>query len=107
MKTVFFLDCKCNVFIGKYTDNSNAIFLTNAVPIKEDGYTIPENEEMMAVASTNIGPLPEGQVAIKDYFENKGIYDVLVKAGIISEKITVVKQGFVEIPICNLLYFGE
>lgn len=49
--------------------------------------------------------LEENEVIIKDYSENKGMLDALVSAGVVSEPVRYVRTGYIEAPVCNLLYF--
>jgi hypothetical protein len=65
--------------------------------------------EQIAHATINLdagnGPnqLPRGYIAIKDYSENTGMLDALIKAGYIEPPVSTVVQGFVtNIPICKL-----
>ena len=47
--------------------------------------------------------LEQGEVAIKDWSENKGILDFLVQNKIVKEPHRFVESGHVEIPICELI----
>ena len=47
--------------------------------------------------------LEQGEVAIKDWSENKGILDFLVQNKIIRSPHRFVSSGHVEIPICELI----
>lgn len=60
----------------------------------------------MPVATATLNPdieLEEGMVCIKTYSENKGMFEVLKDAGIISGPVTFYQAGFVTVPICMLL----
>lgn len=82
---------KLLVLQGNYADDNIAIQL-----VTKDG-------EPYMTASVNVDGLKKGEVAIKDYSENKGIYDALVSAKLITEWHRLHFQGFVEIPICRLM----
>jgi hypothetical protein len=57
-----------------------------------------------ATATANIQEkLDPGEVAIKDWSENKGILDFLVQNKIIKEPHRFVESGHVKIPICELI----
>jgi len=47
--------------------------------------------------------LGDDEIFIKNYSENKGILDDLIRLGIVSNPIGHVTSGFVEIPKCKLL----
>ena len=47
--------------------------------------------------------LEQGEVAIKDWSENKGILDFLVQNKIVKEPHRFVESGYVKIPICELI----
>lgn len=44
------------------------------------------------------------EIAIKDYSENEGVLDALVKAEIVSKPIRYAESGFTKIPIVHLLH---
>ena len=78
----------------KYTNNRTAIELIDT-----------EDHMPYIIATVNIptSSIEEDEVIIKDYSENQGIYDVLVKAGVISESIRQINAGFANALICKLL----
>lgn len=57
-----------------------------------------------ATATINVPTLvlADDEVVIKDYAENKGIYQSLVDAGVISEAKSTITVGFEKVSICNL-----
>lgn len=59
----------------------------------------------VAMATANIPdePIAENEVIIKDYSENEGMLDVLVKNNIVSEPKRWVGSGFVQLAVCDLL----
>lgn len=94
MKQVEFLGFNCNVEISSYSNLRKAILLIDA----------NNPEEVVAVATVNIPffNIREDEVVIKNYSENEGIFDVLIKAGIISDTMRRIQTGFVTCPICKL-----
>lgn len=60
--------------------------------------------ELVAVATVNLPeqPLGEDEVFIKDYSENEGMADFLVKEGIIELTGEHVQTGYVSVPKCKL-----
>ena len=53
--------------------------------------------------STNLGKLKNNLVAVKNYSENKGAFELLKELEIIERiKDNVAYFGFVEIPICEI-----
>ena len=49
-------------------------------------------------------PLAKDEVIIKNYSENEGVLDALVKAGVVSKPIRTVPAGFATADVCKLLY---
>lgn len=47
--------------------------------------------------------LLEDEVAIKDYSENEGMLNCLIKNNVVSEPVRHVDSGYVKIPVCKLL----
>lgn len=84
----------CVLDFNYYNNNRTAIQLIDA----NDGQPI-------AVATVNIPDekIKKDEVIIKDYSENEGMLDTLVKAGIVSKPIRMVKTGFSEVAVCKLL----
>lgn len=78
----------------KYRNNRTAIELIDTV-----------DHMLYMVATVNIptSDIAKDEVIIKNYSENEGIYDVLVKAGVISESIGQIHAGFANALICKLL----
>jgi len=65
--------------------------------------------EPLCVATVNLpnADVPDGHVLIKNYSENEGILDALVKAGVIGEPIAEIPTGFVMVQVCPLLKYSE
>ncbi len=59
----------------------------------------------MATASLNVPAveLPDNHVVIKDYSENTGMLDALVKAGVVRSTGVRVNVGHVTAPVAELL----
>lgn len=92
-KKVLFLGEQCSVQIDKYAGNGRpAIQLICA-----DG-------EPMTVATVNIPdcPVPSGYVLIKDYSENRGIYQALLDADVIEPRTLEVPAGRTDVLLCKL-----
>ena len=83
---------QCIIEFSKYQVNGNTAItlLTN--------YGQP-----MAVATINLGTLKPNLVAIKNYSENEGIEEFLIKNDIIkTEPIHYIDSGYVSIPVYEL-----
>lgn len=82
----------CNVYITRmgFNDNFN-IVLDSA----EDGMQV-------ATATMWIAGLETGEFAIKNYSENEGMLESLLKAGIIQQPHRQVTSGFVVVPVARL-----
>lgn len=62
-----------------------------------------DNEPFMTASVSVEAELEADEVAIKNYSENEGILDELIKNGVVSKPHKVINSGFVTIPICKLL----
>lgn len=88
---------ECEVEFAFYANDQHAIVL-KGLPGTEYEY------ETIIVATVAIEePVTDTEVAIKNYNENKGIYEALVGEGIISTVKRKVRLGYVEALICDLL----
>lgn len=59
--------------------------------------------EPMCMATVNLSPLPDTQIAIKDWSENTGLVESLVKAGFIEPMpCDYIPSGFVAAPVHEL-----
>ena len=98
MKIVRFKDWTCTVNFGFYKGDRTAIMLTDL-----------EDKQLVAVATVNIPEcfLNTDEVLIKNWSENKGVLDVLAKAGVIEDTGRTYPTGFCHANICKLLYKGE
>jgi hypothetical protein len=96
MRTVKFLGYTCNIEEGQYSNGRIALELVDA-----------KTGEPVAVATVNIPKedIEEGEVIIKDYSENEGIYQVLLDAKIIGPKRRIVNTGWSYSNVCH--YFKE
>ena len=105
MKTnpiVNFLNCKCEVVKMQYSNCRTALELVIA---ENDEERELYKGEPMATATVNMPccELESDEVVIKDYSENEGMLDTLVKAGIVKYTGKTVSSGFVVCPVCKLL----
>ena len=91
MKTVKFMQWECKVVKHHYVNNRVALELIDA----NDG-------EPVAMASINIPEiaLASDEIIIKDYSENEGMLDCLLKAGVVELSGRYVQHGFCQSPIC-------
>ena len=60
-------------------------------------------EEFGIVSVNSTTKLEEGYVAIKNWSENEGILNVLIREGVVSTPSHFIKSGFVDITVCKLL----
>ena len=88
---VEFAGFKCEVMIQKYGTGNLAVRLLDL----EDGMPV-------VVATTNMDGLDSDEIAIKNYSENEGVYDALLKAGVITPKHREISTGYVTVPVCKL-----
>ena len=109
-RVVQFKDWRCNVHLEKYVDNDSlAIVLRNADPIREDECHEEPDMADIAVATVNLSniKLQADEVAIKDYSENEGMLKVLILANIVAMPHKFMKGGFAEFPVCKLIIKPE
>jgi hypothetical protein len=94
MQKVKFKQWDCVVAFAQYGNKRTAIQLLAA-----------DDNTPIAVASVNLPdePMEADEIAIKDYSENEGMLDCLVKAKIVSTPLRFVESGWVTIPICHLM----
>lgn len=90
----------CRAQFARYDNNGNlAIDLIADGSDQEDVF----DGEPIATATTNISPLSEGLVAIKNYSENEGMVVSLSQAGIIEPTpIDWMHEGYVSVPVFRL-----
>jgi outer membrane lipoprotein-sorting protein len=81
----------CRVVFEKYAAGGTAIRLVDE-----------ETFEPVAMATVWVEGLLDGEVAIKDYSENEGMYDSLLKAGVIKKAHRQLASGYVVLPVCKL-----
>ena len=94
MKTITFLNYKCNIVKEQYTNGRTALLLMDV-----------DDNEHVATATVNLpdDDIPEKYVAIKDYSENEGMLNLLIEEKIVAQPVEHISSGFVSIPICKLL----
>lgn len=94
-QTVKFQDWDCIVSKENYADNDRiALELIDK-----------HNGELVAVATINVPDedLKDDEAVIKDYSENEGMLDALVKAKIVSKPLRYVETGMVDSPVVKVL----
>lgn len=97
MMTVKFKDWECQLEVGCYSNGRVALSLV-------------ENAEPVAVATVNMPnvDLEDGEVCIKDYSENEGMFAALVAAGVVERQpVRAIPSGFVNIPVAMLTEAGK
>lgn len=82
--------------VHTYSNGRKAVEYTT----EEDGYP-----ESACIATINLPDedIEADEVIIKDYSENEGIYEMMLKAGHIGPEIRTVYSGFISAPVCKLL----
>lgn len=92
--TVKFKKWICFVEMGTYPNDRKAIELINA-----------KNGEPVLVATINVPEINinENEVIIKNYSENEGVLEALMKSKVISSPLRTIQTGLITAPICKLL----
>lgn len=92
-----FMGYPCKVVLNTYAAvPQTAITLIDAndlEPVATATCCLPELGDLIS----------KGQVVVKDYSENIGMLEALVKAKIVSEPIEHIRTGYVTVPLCKLL----
>lgn len=93
MNKVHFLDHELTVEMLSYGNGRTAIILND------------ETGEEFVIATTNMPEvfLQDGEILIKNWSENEGIYEALIEAGIIGEAVGSVPAGMTRALRCPLL----
>ena len=105
MNRVTFSSWDCEVIPARYNNGIIALKLVEW----EDGYPVP-----IATATVNLEDYEDeilywssitgnNYTFIKDYSENEGMLDALVKAGIVSEPIDYYHTDYVTCPLVEVL----
>lgn len=90
-----FKQWECTLQTGMYQGGNLAIKLI--------GVDLPIYDNLVAVATTNLPGLSLHEVAIKDWSENEGMYETLLKAEIIQPAHRFMQSGWIKkIPVCYL-----
>lgn len=65
----------------------------------------PFNGTRLVTASVNVPEveLAPDEIALKDYSENTGVLDALVRGGVVAVTERAVRTGFVTLPVVRLL----
>jgi hypothetical protein len=61
-----------------------------------------EGPEMTVTCNVPDTRVLEGEIIVKDYSENEGVFDELVRLGVIAEQTGVVHSGYVFLKIAKL-----
>lgn len=90
---VKFWNWDCLVKTGSYSNGRTAIYLVDM----EDGSPV-------ATATINMPDveLEDGEVVIKDYSENSGMFDALFEGGVVESVTRVIVTGYTLSPVCKL-----
>lgn len=99
-KMVNFLGVNCKVVKHQYHNNGRIAL--DLIIAEDDEERDLFKGEPMTHATINIAeaPLAVDEVIIKDYSENAGLLDALLKAGIVEKTGRTVQHGFCESHIC-------
>jgi hypothetical protein len=94
---VKFQQWNCTIGMRSYQNNRIAILLNDA-----------DDFSPVAVATVNIPSeaLAQDEVIIKDYSENTGMTEALVRAGLIHRPHRMVEAGFTVADVCRLTEAG-
>lgn len=69
-----------------------------------EAFEVETNERVFRLTVNLIDELiPDGYVVIKNYAENSGILQELIKAGVVEEPYKTIQTGFTEVYVCKLL----
>jgi hypothetical protein len=102
-----FLNYPCELRFARYHNTGNiAVQLVGCNPDGSDSRIL--HGEPVCTATTNIEPLPDGCVAVKNYSENTGMVNTLTEAGLIEAiPFGHIDSGFVRVPVHKLTPQGQ
>ena len=69
-----------------------------------------DSKDGLPYATTTVASgvsVSDDEVIIKNYSENEGILDSLIKAGVVSHPLYYIPSGFVNLSVCKLLIKNE
>lgn len=91
---VKFKDWNCIIEWGIYLENKNI-----AIKLLDE-----QTKELVAIATTNISEETDwGKIQVKDWSENRGMWQALVNAGVIeSEPVEKITSYFVQVKVGKL-----
>ena len=89
----------CNFKVSRYMDNKNLALIIEH----------KESNETIAIATVNTGDkLPDDRICVKNYSENDGMDDFLLKLGIIEgEPVTSILLPHATVPVYMLSESGK
>lgn len=99
------------MYLKKFKDN--LVYDGNVVRLNLLKYMEPKNNALTmelldgdpyATCSINIDDKLSGNdlICIKDYSENQGMLNFLLKNNVLTEVVGVIRSEYVEIPVCRL-----
>lgn len=93
IKKVKYKEWDCLLQRGNYENGRVALCL------------IADNGEPISTCTVNLPDesLDAGEVLIKDYSENEGMVEFLVKEGVVERTDRELRSGYISIPVCKLL----
>ncbi len=91
---VKFKQWECSLAFGEYQNGRTEMFLTDNATLED-----------VLCASVNLPDeaIGSNEIAIKNYSENEGVLDALIKHKVVSKPKRYVYLTHVTIPICELL----
>lgn len=89
-------DTIVELYKTKYCEPNNIALVAYT---DDNGY----KEEFGVISVNPSEVLEKGYVAIKNWSENEGILNVLIREGVVSTPNLFIKSSFVDIPVCKLL----
>ena len=87
-----YIDEEVEVIKKTYHDGSLALCLMDEI-----------GQPLMTVSSNLDAPLPDDHIFVKNYSENTGILAALQEAGVLGKQVAVIKNGFADFPVCEVL----
>mgnify|MGYP003108752120 CR=1 FL=1 len=105
MSKVKFKDWDCKVELGQYANGRTAITLVSSRIHDEDPDMMVLEGEPIATATINVpkADISDNEVIIKDWSENKGILECLMKAFIVAEPHGIIHTPGADASLCKLL----
>lgn len=76
-----------------------------------DRHALIIEDEQGTIAQCNVNipeiPLAEDEILVKNYSENEGMLDLLIREKVVEDTGRRIQSGFITLPVCKILVVPE